>query len=318
MKRWFLTLWLCLIASCSTPPQPPNGAPGQAQISLFIHATLQLSGPAATPLVIPGASWLEADLGALTGPQPVVFYDMRGRGRSAVVESSAHMSLEFDVADLESVRDRLGLEKIDLLGWAYGAQVCVRYALAHPSRVGRLVLVGPLPPAFEGYWKAYVENYGRRFSPGARHSIQALAFSGAKAKNPELYCRRIQEASMRAFVYRTNSLEHMRATPWVLPNLDPERNAQHVQAILTQMGPWNWIDDLRQLKQPVLVIHGEEELLPLASSQAYVDALPDAQLLLIPDAGHMPWLEQPGDFFPAVRSFLRGASAPQDSAQPSR
>jgi hypothetical protein len=52
---------------------------------------------------------------------------------------------------------------------------------------------------------------------------------------------------------------------------------------------------------------GAEDLIPLESSREWAAALPNARLLLIPDAGHMPAIEAPEVFFPAADRFLRGA-----------
>lgn len=57
---------------------------------------------------------------------------------------------------------------------------------------------------------------------------------------------------------------------------------------------------------PALVIHGGEDLTPIESSREWVKALPLARLLTIQVAGHIPHLEAPEVFFPAVREFLDG------------
>jgi pimeloyl-ACP methyl ester carboxylesterase len=63
--------------------------------------------------------------------------------------------------------------------------------------------------------------------------------------------------------------------------------------------------DLPGLDVPALVIHGEEDrLIPPAAAEAIAAALPAAELVLIPGAGHMVNLEQPAAFNDAVRDFL--------------
>lgn len=318
--RW-VVLGLLLVGCSSLPERKPSvlQAGANAVQALFVQRTPEPSpGSAAglaeeVPLVIPGAAWLEQDLGPLVAAHPTIFYDMRGRGRSAVVLDSKSMSLERDVADLEALRIAQGLPKMSLLGWAYGAQVIARYAIEHPQRVERMVLVGPLPPKREDYWNHYLRGYALRYSQADGQAIEALRAAGTKASDPELYCRRVMEASLRGFVHDEAVLGAMRSSPWVRPNLDPERSAEHAQAILRQLGAWDWTLELARVSAPALVVHGEHELLPLESSQAYAEALPAGRLLVIEGAAHMPWLEQPERFFEAVQSFLGESSERQDS-----
>ena len=59
-----------------------------------------------------------------------------------------------------------------------------------------------------------------------------------------------------------------------------------------------------RISLPVLVIHGTEDPRPLDGVKALVEALPDAQLEIVPGAGHLPWTEQPQLFTRLVRDFL--------------
>jgi pimeloyl-ACP methyl ester carboxylesterase len=61
------------------------------------------------------------------------------------------------------------------------------------------------------------------------------------------------------------------------------------------------------VKAPVLVIHGAADPIPIESSEAWVQAMPNAKLLLVKGAGHVPQIEQPELFFDAVEQFLNGA-----------
>ncbi len=63
--------------------------------------------------------------------------------------------------------------------------------------------------------------------------------------------------------------------------------------------------DLPDLNIPTLIVHGDEDqLIPLAEAQAMAAGIPNAELVIIPGAGHMPNLEQPTVFNDAVREFL--------------
>jgi len=67
---------------------------------------------------------------------------------------------------------------------------------------------------------------------------------------------------------------------------------------------YDWRTRLRALSVPTLVIHGEDDALPVTVSAELVALLPRAQRQLLAHCGHMPFWEAPDAFFPAVDSFL--------------
>ena len=69
-------------------------------------------------------------------------------------------------------------------------------------------------------------------------------------------------------------------------------------------GGYDWRTRLRALSVPTLVIHGEEDALPVAVSAELVALLPRTQRQLVPHSGHMPFWEAPDVFFSVVDSFL--------------
>ncbi|MCV2394840.1 alpha/beta fold hydrolase [Actinotalea sp. M2MS4P-6] len=96
--------------------------------------------------------------------RPFVRYDMRGCGLSD--RDAADLSLTARVADLATVLDAAGLERVDLLGLSGGAAVAIAYAVRHPERVRRLVLYG-----------GYARGRGRRPHTAAEREQDALLVS---------------------------------------------------------------------------------------------------------------------------------------------
>jgi proline iminopeptidase len=71
---------------------------------------------------------------------------------------------------------------------------------------------------------------------------------------------------------------------------------------------YDWRSMAAGVTAPTLVIHGDADPLPLEGSQKWIEALQNAQLVVIPEAGHYPQAEQPEVFFPAVEAFLADSS----------
>ncbi len=80
---------------------------------------------------------------SLTASQTVVYYEQRGCGRSGDAPNAETYTLPWLIADLEALRQQLQLERLNLLGFSFGAELALEYAAAHPERVDRIVAHAP-------------------------------------------------------------------------------------------------------------------------------------------------------------------------------
>jgi len=55
---------------------------------------------------------------------------------------------------------------------------------------------------------------------------------------------------------------------------------------------------------PVLILHGEKDMMPVEASQEYADLLPKGKIQIMPGATHFPFIENPAEFAKFVREFL--------------
>jgi pimeloyl-ACP methyl ester carboxylesterase len=72
---------------------------------------------------------------------------------------------------------------------------------------------------------------------------------------------------------------------------------------------FDWRDRYAAVRAPVLLIHGTEDAIPLAEAERSAALIPDARVVAIPEAGHMPFFENPGPSFAAALEFLDAADA---------
>src|SRR5262245_20869339 len=95
----------------------------------------------------PGFSmeYLADDLAPLAQRHTLLFYDQRGTGRSSLVSGAAALDVQCFVDDLEAVRRKFGLDRLNLIGHSWGSGLAALYAQRHPQRVERLVIVGGIP-----------------------------------------------------------------------------------------------------------------------------------------------------------------------------
>jgi proline iminopeptidase len=75
----------------------------------------------------------------------VIFYFQRGSGCSKETLDENTMEWPVFVEDLEAIRKALQLDKVTLLGHCWGSSLAIKYALAYPDNLAKLILVDPMP-----------------------------------------------------------------------------------------------------------------------------------------------------------------------------
>jgi proline iminopeptidase len=89
----------------------------------------------------------------------IVFYDQRGVGESKLINPEAEQTMAAQVADIEAIRLKLGVNHVCLLGDSWGGFVSMGYAAAHPEHVEVLVLVDSV----DAYWGKNTELFTQMF-----------------------------------------------------------------------------------------------------------------------------------------------------------
>ncbi|CAN5779076.1 alpha/beta hydrolase [soil metagenome] len=310
-----VALLLLLLAGCSRPGSlEPNLAAeegyftGADSARLFYRA---IGRGRDTVVVVHGfqgnnQNYLAPDLLPLARGRTLLFYDQRGAGRSSPVSDPAQLGIEAHVRDVEALRQHFRLERLSLLGHSGGAAIVARYAVAHPGRTARLVLVTPPPPVREPFSEQTMRAFFPRVDSATWVRVNALQASLPTAQDPVSVCQDITRAVLpHAYFANPANAERMRGDFCASPPEKLRTQAQRTAAFQQSL-PADWRPSLRPLRVPVLVIHGAHDAIPLAASRAWVQALPDARLLVLPSADHLPWVEQPEQFISAVDQFFRG------------
>ena len=166
-------------------------APGPvlAQDGTFVSAGLELhyrSTGAGTPIVLlSGGPGFDVDYMQPVGDfLPVdyrrIFLEQRGTGRSRAASLSPEsMTLQTVVEDLEALRQHLKQDRLVLLGHSWGGMLAMAYAVAHPERVDRLILIGSGGPTLE-FAQWFSDNIDARLRP---EDIEARSYWQAAVKN---------------------------------------------------------------------------------------------------------------------------------------
>ena len=235
------------------------------------------------------------------GGRELLFYDQRGGGRSKT-NQRGEITWQTQVADVAAVIREFHLEGAPIVGYSWGALLAMLFA-AEASRDsslpshGPLVLIDPAPISRQ-YRNAFENEFARRQNAAEVVRLrEELAASGLRERDPEAYRQRNFELSVAGYF----------ADPGSARDLTPFRVTSRVQqSVWESLGDFDLVADgrLAGIGAPALIVHGRQDPIPLASSEAAAEAM-KAELVGIDDCGHVPYVEQPAPLFAAIDSFLR-------------
>jgi pimeloyl-ACP methyl ester carboxylesterase len=220
------------------------------------------------PLVYLGAGFAVAGvtrLTALTGRCQVISVDLQGRGRTADIERP--LSFEQQAEDVIGLLDHLGIGKADLLGECVGGIVAMLIAIRYPERVRRVVTYGSALGRFE------------------------------EANKPEILAAAMQLGpDSPVLEFQRTRYEEVAPDP------------AHWPVIWAKFGstPWKGLsrEDFASIKAPVLIAVGDQDWVRLDQTVEYFSSIPDAELAIVPDAGHFVLDAEPEKLLPVVEAFL--------------
>jgi pimeloyl-ACP methyl ester carboxylesterase len=253
------------------------GTPGRPPLVFFQHfiGTLDDHDPALSD--------------AFAGDREVILFDNAGVASSS---GTVPDTIEAMARDAITFTDALGLTAIDLVGHSMGGLVAQEVALARPDRVRRLVLVGTGPRGGEGL--------------GALPAWVAELFTKKYERQEDMWLPILfaptpsSQAAGRAFIERITAR----------PDRDAPVSDQSVAAQRAALAAYGAAKDpsyahLKGLELPVLVVNGTRDIvIPTINSYILQQFLPDAELILYPDANHGSHFQYPELFVRHARIFL--------------
>jgi proline iminopeptidase len=240
----------------------------------------------------------------------VIFYDQRGTGRSTLPADTTRLTAQQQVDDLDAVRRHFGASRVTLVAHSYGPLLAATYALAHPDAVRRMVFFGPVPPRRGDFWQRFGRTMSAQLDSAQLARLtdanRRLADTTASPEETRRACRDYWAIGMRPRL-----AEPDRTLPLVRSDLCASSPAgirygltTTNRVVMASYGDWDLRERLRGLAVPTLVVHGEQEAIPMDLVEEWVTSLPHARLVRVPNAAHFTYAERPELVWPAVERFL--------------
>lgn len=223
----------------------------------------------------------------------VVFYDQRGTGTSKHLQPDAPQTMDAQIADLDAVRAKLGLEKVALVGDSYGGLLVMAYAAAHPEHVGKLVLSDSPGPS----WKSVIHLLPQTF-PDIEE--QNAAEEKKLGSNTDAAAQAGLRNHFRMIFYSPAKRDAYMAKMGDL-GYEPAVG----EAISKATENLDLTGKLAEFHFPTLVITGRYDMnvAPLTAWNL-AHTIPGAKIVFFEESGHLPSYEEPAKYQTVLETFL--------------
>lgn len=226
----------------------------------------------------------------------VISFDQRGNGESEGLEPYSH---EQFAADVEGLRQQLGLGKIILTGGSYGGFIALEYALRYQEHLHAIILRDTAASnAFQGIAKTRALDSGLPMDQAALDRL----FDG-RVRDDQEFCESF------GMIQPLYNVEY-----------DPVAGAKQLARIPFRFETHNWafsrnqpnydiVTRLPEIRVPTLVIVGRHDwITPLEASEQIAHGIPNSQLVIFENSGHSPQNEEREKFLETVNAFISNLS----------
>lgn len=227
-------------------------------------------------------TWDPHFIDALAQHHRIVVFDNAGVGATQALP--APLSIDAMADQTSALINTLGLKRPDILGWSMGGMIAQALAVEHPSQVDRLILCATFP--------------GIGDVKPSQSAINDLRSSNTKRVMSVLFPTN-QASAVQDFEIATSDYP-----------TSPSLSASTVAAQTIAVDQWFSSRDvagqkIARINVPTLVADGTEDLLdPVSNDHALASLIPNARLVLLPDAGHAFLFQDAGAFVHVVDAFL--------------
>lgn len=278
--------------------QAPAPAPESKQVEIFGQKIHYLeAGSASNPAVIllhglggDASNWAMT-VPSLSGKYHVYALDQIGFGKSDKPTTNYRVAMLVEFLDLFC--KKLGIQKATLVGNSLGGWTAAAFAIAHPEKVDKIVLV-------------CAAGYSAKRWGGPEMTREVLA--GLNASTTEDIKR------LFGLIFYNKAMLTDQFAEMQLTNKFKRGDGYTVNSFIESIVRGEDLLDgkVKAIKTPTLVLWGKDDgLTPLGMGKAFAEDIPGAQLVVIDNCGHVPQLEKPADFNAALLKFLGGAQTAQ-------
>lgn len=247
-------------------------------------------------------TYLLPDMDRLADVSRLIYYDQRGHGRSRGALEPDDISVDRFVEDLGAVLSTLGLDTVTLLGHSWGTHLALRFAIRSADRVDRLILMNALPASSTDHAR-YVEFRREMTAPLADDLSFLRSTTAYEDGDPHVEADLVRLSTSVGITHPANTArlrlhftrENVARGRMIFQRFEEDPFSR----------PFDLLPSLARLALPALVLHGEDDFVPVPAAEHVAEALSGSRLVVIPECGHCAFLEAMDTVHAEVAGFLK-------------
>ena len=233
----------------------------------------------------------------------VIYYDQRGCGLSDY-EPGEGYTIQQAVNDLENLREALDLEQWVVMGYSYGGLLAQLYATKFPESLAGLVLVSSMVSLNVELEPTRQYDY---ISEEEQEWMQEINQMPDLTREQRMFNRYLNGDWKRQFFYRPSKerIAEMARYEWV-------HDSELRHGIIESVYPLELEGDFDHFQVPTLILEGKWDLTWNTDKPEVIQSIhPNAEMVIIDQAGHNPFADQPETFFAELKNFIESLTKVQ-------
>lgn len=208
--------------------------------------------------------------------------------------------MKFFVEDLEAIREELKIEKLNILAHSWGAVLATHFAMTYLGRVNKIIYSNPTMLSREFDQDAALISKKKMLKEDSIASANIM-------KSGNLDVKKYDQLLHIQFNTSAYDRSHMEKLNLNLPTNFAAASGQLYAGFMKSQESFalNLYDSLKRLQFPVLIIHGEADVIPKSSIDKLRNSFPKAELIIFTKSGHFPFVEEREKYVGIVTDFFR-------------
>lgn len=243
-------------------------------------------------------------ISSISEDRPIILFDQLGSGRSDFHEDTSLLKVENFIAQVEQVKESIGLSDFYLLGQSWGSALALEYYLRQPEGIKGLIFSGPFFST--SLWEKDADTLISSLSDSIQMIIKESEMSGSFDTKEYKYADSVYWAT---FGRRHPWPKHELDTIEALSN-DFIYNYMWGPSEFTALGTLKKYDKhkhLSKIKVPTLFIAGEYDEARESTVRYFQSLVPGSKVAIIDDAGHSSMTDNPDQYLKALKTFIQDA-----------
>lgn len=227
----------------------------------------------------------------------VILFDQRGTGKSKNKYCCQFYITEM-TKDLEKLREHLGFEKWDVFGHSFGGTYAQYYIAQFPKSINKVILsASPCSIIAQGKYQKFKDIKPENRTP-LENTIAAAYYEGLEKKIHRDSLKKIYNANWSRY-YVSKAENYSKVAYWFLNSSNP--SSVNIEFNFRRK---KLEKRLKEFTRPVLIIHGLNDFINIANPLRLHEFFPNSELKIIEDSGHIMSIDNPQEYFKAIREFL--------------